>query len=169
MDQVSLQTLLLQGLKRYMKDVNPSVHDLDFLDEKHADFKGFRGVRDNVARGSRKAGIGATVNHTNIVTSEEEDLLWSIDILRMSSPRVLSNTILFLTGMVFCLRGGREHYALKLSQFTFATGLVSGEQRECVVYVENGSKNHSGSYKDKGSNKSVRKIHNLGNDVMFPF
>ena len=74
----------------------------------------------------------------------------------MSSPRVLSNMILFLTGKVFCLRGGQEHYALKLSQFTFATGLVSGEQRECVVDVENGSKNHSGSYKDKGSNKSVR-------------
>ena len=75
-----------------MKDANPSAHDLHFLDEKHSDFKGFRGVRDNVARGSRNAGIGATVN---IVTSEEEDLLWSIDILRMSSPRVLSNTILF--------------------------------------------------------------------------
>ena len=109
-------------------------------------------MRDNVARGSGNAGIGATVN----IVSEEEDLLWSIDILGMSSPRVLSNTILFLTGKVFCLRGGREHYAIKLSQFTFATGLVSGEQRECVVYVENGSKNHSGSYKDKGSNKSVR-------------
>ena len=84
-------------------------------------------MRDNAARRSRNAGIGATVN---IVTSEEE--LWSIDILGMSSPRVLSNTILFLTGKVFCLRGGRE------------------------VYVENGSKNHSGSYKDKASNKSVR-------------
>ena len=108
-----------------MKDANPSAHDLDFLDEKHSDFTGFRGVQDNVARGSRNAGIGATVN---IVTSEEEDLLWSIDILGMSSPRVLSNAILFLTGKVFCLRGGREHYALKLSQFTFATGLVSGEQ-----------------------------------------
>ena len=101
-----------------MKDANPSAHDLDFLDEKHSNFKGFRGVRDNAARRSRNAGIGATVN---IVTS---DLLWSTDILGMSSPRVLSNTILFLTGKVFCLRGGREHYALKLSQFTFATGLV---------------------------------------------
>ena len=128
MDQPNTISLLLQGLKRYMKDANPSAHDLDFFDEKHADFKGFRGVRDNVARGLRNAGIGATVNHTNIITSEAEDLLWSIDILGMSSPRVLSNKILFLTGKVFCLRGGREHYALKLSQFTFATGLVSGEQ-----------------------------------------
>ena len=47
-----------------MNDANPSAHDLDFLDEKHADFKG---VRDNVARGLRNAGIGATVNHTNII------------------------------------------------------------------------------------------------------
>ena len=51
------------------------------------------------------------------------------------------------------LRGGREHKMLKLSQFT----IHSEESGEFVVYKENGSKNRSGTYKEKAdSNKIVK-------------
>ena len=52
-----------------------------------------------------------------------------------------------------CLRGGREHKALKLSQFTFGTD----DGGDYVVYTENGSKNRSGSYKDKPDDNKVIK------------
>ena len=55
-------------------------------------------------------------------------------------------------GKALCLRGGREHKALKLSQFPF--GFV--KRCEYVEYTEHGSKNRSGSYKDKADNKVVR-------------
>ena len=57
-----------------------------------------------------------------------------------------------MNGKVLCLRGGREHKMLKLSQFT----IHSEESGEFVVYKENGSKNRSGTYKEKAySNKIV--------------
>ncbi len=58
-----------------------------------------------------------------------------------------------MNGKVLCLRGGREHKALKISQLTFG----SDDDGEYVVYAENGSKNRSGTYKDKpGSNKVIK-------------
>ena len=49
--------LLLAGLKRHMRAVNP--YCVDILDPQ---FAGLCGVRDNVARELRRAGIGASVN-----------------------------------------------------------------------------------------------------------
>lgn len=54
----------------------------------------------------------------------------------------------FANGKNLCLRGGREHHALKLSQFEF--------REDFVLYTENGSKNRSGSYKDKRENKVIK-------------
>jgi hypothetical protein len=59
--------------------------------------------------------------------------------------------------MVLCLRGGREHHTLKLSQFVFSTdSLLNGSSVDVVTYAENGSKNRSGSYKDRSENKAVK-------------
>ena len=58
---------------------------------------------------------------------------------------------------MLCLHGGREHWGLKLSQFEFGDEKdANGEVTSYVVYSENGSKNRSGSYKDKTPNKIVK-------------
>ena len=57
-----------------------------------------------------------------------------------------------MNGKVLCPRGGREHKALKISQFKFGFK----DDREFIEYTENGSKNLSGSYKDKSGNKIVK-------------
>ena len=57
-----------------------------------------------------------------------------------------------MNGKVLCLRGGCEHKALEISQFKF--GFEDG--KEFLECTENGSKNRSGSYKDKSGNKIVR-------------
>ena len=54
-----------------------------------------------------------------------------------------------------CLRGGREHKALKLSQFMFGVD----EGGDYIVYTENGSKNRSGSYKVTTKLSSAMLIH----------
>ena len=53
---------------------------------------------------------------------------------------------------VLCLQAGEEHRKLKVSQFQFGCD----EGGEYVVYTENGSKNRSGSYKDKADDKIVK-------------
>ena len=144
---------LLSGLLRYTRNLNPNA--VNFLDEKDAIFVGLRGVRDNMSRKLREEGVGASVKHTEAVSREEEEKLWSSGLLGIDSPRCLANAIFYGNGKNLCLRGGREHYNLKLSQFQFASEEVEGKMLECVVYTENGSKNRSGSYKDKAANKVV--------------
>ncbi len=58
--------MLLSGLKRHMRQLNPEV--VDILSEKDPKFAGLRGVRDTEARELRKDGISATVKHTDAFT-----------------------------------------------------------------------------------------------------
>ena len=141
---------LLSGLKRYMMKCNPSTPN--FLDEHDPRFSGLRGTRDRVARSLRDDGVGAVVKHTPIITIDEENLLWSQGVLGMMTPTSLLNTVFFLNGKMLCLRGGREHRDLKIAQFIFDCD----EGGDYVQYSEHGSKNRSGSYKDKGENKIVK-------------
>ena len=146
----STLNLLLCGLKRHMKKVNPATPN--FLDEKDDRFAGLRGTRDVVARKLREDGVGASVKHTATISHEEEDQLWRDGVLGLRTPAAVLNTVFFLNGKTMCLRGGREHKALKLSQFVFG----SDAGGDFVVYTENGSKNRSGSYKDRPDDKVIK-------------
>ena len=134
-----------------MKKVDPTT--INFLDEKDDRFAGLRGTRDVVARKLHEDGVGVSVKHIATISQEEEAQLWSEGVLGLSSLHALLNAMFFLNGKTMCLRGGREHKALKLSQFTFGTD----DGGDYVVYTENGSKNRSGSYKDKPDDNKVIK------------
>ncbi len=96
------------------------------------------------------------MKHTEMLSREAQVRLWRDELLDVKTPHSLANAVFFGNGKNLCLRGGREHYSLKLSQFKFVCEEVRGEEREYVVYTENGSKNRSGSCKDKTPNKVVR-------------
>ena len=115
-----------------------------------------QGVRDNLARQRREEGIGASVKHTEALSRQEEERLWKSGVLSVDTPQGLANAVFFANGKNLCLRGGREHYNLKLSQFQFGYEEIEDNFRDYVVYTENGSKKRSGSYKDKTQNKVVR-------------
>ena len=142
--------LLLAGLRRHMVSENPKA--INFLDEKNPEFAGLRGVRDRVAKELWSAGIGVADKHTEGISYDEEQLLWSEGVLGFDNPRTLLNTVFFYNGKVLILRGGREHRELKFSQFSF--GAERG--KNYVQFVETGSKNRSGSYKSKHSNKVIK-------------
>ena len=103
-----------------------------------------------MARKLREDGVGASIKHVEVITSEEESQWWSKGALGVHSPTALLLSV-FLNGKALCLRG-REHKTLKISQFRFH----SDEGGDYVVYQENGSKNRSGSYKDRAENKIIK-------------
>ena len=102
-----------------MKERNPSA--VDILSEKDPRFAGLHGTRDTVARELREAGMGAAVQHTPVFKTVEEERLWSLGVLCVDSPKALLKAVFFVVENTFCLRGGREHEMLKLSQFQFGT------------------------------------------------
>ena len=105
----------------------------------------------------REEGVGASVKHTAVISHDEESALWESGVIVVHNPTALLNAVFFLNGKVLCLRGGREHKSLKVSQFAFG----SDEGGEYILYTENGSKNRSGTYEDNaGQNKVVKHYSN---------
>ena len=86
---------LLAGLLCYMCEKNPfSSNILSESDPQHA---GLRGTRDTVAPQLRADGVGASVKHAEVISREEEELLWSSDcgVMGVNNPHALGNAVFF--------------------------------------------------------------------------
>ena len=88
------------------------------------------------------AGIGITIKKTPVLTSEDENQLWALKILGPETPQGVLRTVFFLNGKNFCLRGGSEHWDLKLSQFCQEVVGNNGKQLVRSTYTEYVSRNH---------------------------
>ena len=60
-------------------------------------------------------GVGRHVKHAETISVDEENQLWDRGVLNTTTPRGLQNAVFYVIGKMFCLRGGQEHRALKLS------------------------------------------------------
>lgn len=56
-----------------------------------------------------------------VITTEMEDKMWEMGILGDSDPSTLLNTMVYVFGMHFALRGRDEHRRLRPSQLTLRT------------------------------------------------
>ncbi len=110
---------------------------------------------DNVMKAWAKAGICPKVSSKPIELSEE-DKMWKSGVLGEHDPVTLRNTVQYLVGLAFALRGGEEHRALRAPKFdpqitvgTTADGVkfLKYTQDECTKTNQGGLK----------SRKSVRK------------
>ena len=97
-----------------MRDINPDC--LNFLDKKDARFRQLHHALDVQFHKLHSDGIGRQVNHTEVISIEEEQKLWESGVLGVSNPLSLQNAVFYTIGKMLCLRGGVEHRALKLSQ-----------------------------------------------------
>ena len=78
--------------------------------------------------------------HTEILTKDDEEKMWSSGAMGLTTPRSLQNAAFFVVGKMFSLRSGVKHRKLKLSQ------LKRSYDPDHYVYYENISKNNSGSF-----------------------
>ena len=107
------------------------------MDRRDRLFNDLNGALKSVFHKLKEDGIGAVMKHATVVTPQEEELLWSTGTIGVSSPLSLQRAVFYYVGKVFCLRGGEEQRSLKNSQFR--------REKDSYVYVENGSKNCSGT------------------------
>ena len=130
---------LLCGILRYMKSENPMYPN--FLEKSNPVFAEFTTTIDNLFKNLRSSGIGAT-KHTESISPEEEELLWTSKVLNVDTPLGLLRAVFFYNGKCFCLRGGQEQRELKISQ------LERLHDPERYLYRENSSKNRKGGLKE---------------------
>ena len=141
--------LILCGLQRIMRRNNS--HPFDIFDKKDVRFRRFHGTMETTYQNLHKEGVGVEIRHASIISEEEEAILWERQILGCHSPKALVRAVFFLNGKIFCLRGGKEHMELKLSQFQ--------RENNHWKYTEYGSKNFRGGLADlRHENKVVRQF-----------
>ncbi|XP_052086492.1 transcriptional regulator QRICH1-like [Mytilus californianus] len=118
---------------------------------------------DNVMK--LRADVHVPKKQAEEISLEEEEKLWASDSLGSGNARHLLNTLVYLIGINFALRGGQEHRDLKggnSSQFQIneKNGL------KCLIYTEAKSKADQGGIKHKNvKRKSVVAYQNTENQA----
>jgi hypothetical protein len=92
---------------------------------------------------STKDGAGLNRKSAEVISQYDEDKLWQ-KVLGDSTPEKLLDTLFYLNGLHFALRGGEEHCSLHINQFQISER--SG--KKCIIYKECVSKNFKGGLKN---------------------
>lgn len=78
---------------------------------------------------------------------KEENLLWEKKLLGDSDAYTLLNTLVFLVGKFFSLRGGKEHRALCIGQMDIQEAV--GDKAGKIRYTSYSEKNYQGGIKHR--------------------
>ena len=122
-----------------------------------------RRALDAAMKLATKDGKGAGLRRSEAIPDSLENRAWNSELFELSTPRGLSNAIVWLVGKHFALRGGSELRNLLFEQ-KIRLDLIDGN--ECLSYVDNAvTKTHQGGLKGlRRDPKVVRAFHSAGHD-----
>ena len=133
--------VMLASLDRHLRE-----KDAAFSIAKDIEFFNSRKVLKGKARLLRQEGFGKRPNAAKVLTSQDEELLWSKGVLGSHSPQSLIQTMWFLLTQHFGLRGCQEHHDMYVEDFAFST---DDNGIEFVTYEENPTKTRQGGLRKK--------------------
>ena len=146
------------GIMRFIRSEQAFI---DFFSD--PEFAEFRQTLDGEMKRLQSKGIGSQVRKAEVLTPEEEELLWTKGFLGDHSPQALLNTVFFMNGLYFALRSGSEHRNLRLNPPQIRVVETSGK-RPYLQYTEDISKNNQGGLKHrKQAKKDVKHYANEDN------
>ena len=111
-------------------------------------FKEIRNTLDNIMKERSAEGIPGRPER-DYISEEHEQILWSKGILGEDSPDKLRQTIFFLVGVRFGLRGLKEQHDLRRYPDS-QINLVKIDGKDALVYREFQSKTRQGGISDRG-------------------
>ena len=125
---------------------------IDFF--KDPEFADFRCLLDPEMKRLQAAGKGTKKKQAEPLTIQEEEFLWQKGFLGDHTPQVLLDTIIFMNGLNFTLRSGKEHRQLRFILPQIELVKKQGE-RAYLVCREDVSKNCPGVLKGKKMKSKV--------------
>ena len=81
--------------------------NVDFFKDKK--FSKFHDVLDSEMKRLQASGLGRMQRKAEVITFENEEIMWKKRILDDDNPQSLLDTMLFMNGLYFALHGGNEH------------------------------------------------------------
>ena len=147
------------GIMRHLRESGDA--SIDFF--KNDIFANLRRTLDGEMKRLKTKGLGTCKKQAECIDIDDEEVLWSKNILGDHSPGALLNTIFYMNGMYFALRSGQEHRQLRHSPCQIQ--LVEKEgQIPYLLYTEDISKNNPGGLKGrKCSPKMIKHFANVNN------
>ena len=142
------------GIMRFLRSNGKP--ELDIFKDK--ELVQFRVVLDSEMKRLQGLGIGTAQRKAEPITFEEEELLWQKGILGDSSPQSLLDTMFYMNGLYFALRGGKEHRNLRHEPSQIQLVEKLGE-RPYLLYREDVSKNHPGGLRGRKIKPKVVEHH----------
>ena len=153
---------ICSSIQRYIRENRLLSRNNETLDiYKDQKFALFRCTFDSVLKDQHSKGVGAVKKQAEVITFDLEEELWSHGVLGDSDPRKLLDTLVFLLGLNFALRSGKEHRSLRPDMIEL---IEKEDEPSYLQYIESGSKNNPGGLNErKLRNKSVKAFQNLEN------
>ena len=146
---------LVCGIVRYVK--NHGKPELDIF--KDAKFANFRASLDSEMKRLQSLVVGSKHRQAEVLTEEDEELLWQQGLLGDSSPQSLLDTMIFMCGLYFALRSGQEHWQLRFQPCQIQLFEPFGTERSYLKYTDDISKNRPGGLKGRKTKPKTVKHH----------
>jgi hypothetical protein len=144
---------IITGVMRHLRW--HGIHVDFFRDPEFADM---RSTLDSEMKRIQASGIGSRPKQAEIISEEEEELLWQKGLLGDSSPQVLLDTMVYCCGLFFALRSGNEHRSLRHSPCQIQVVERHGE-RAYLEYTEDLSKNRPGGLRGRKVKQKIVRHH----------
>ena len=128
--------MICTGLQRALKFAGRA--EINILGD--PGFSRFRDTLDSEMKRLRATGKYQK-KKAEVIGTDEENILWEKGLLGSQSPQVLLDTLVYLIGLCFAIRGG-EHR--KLRHDPSQIQLVDSYSGECLVFTEHVSKTNQG-------------------------
>ena len=145
---------LVCAIQRYLKSEcgkNVRFFNDDF-------FSKLRTSLDTVMKERSTAGIGVHSKRPEVITLDEENRLWSKNVLGDENGKQLVETLVYLFGLHFALRGGKEHRQLRWTNSQVALK-YDDEGKKYLEYSEDVSKNNAGGLKERKTKPKVTRAY----------
>ena len=95
---------LVAGLMRHLRQSGKVLHI--FRDAKFSEFS-------DAKFSLQSEGVGSRKRQAEVITEEEENLMWEKGLLGDTTPRSLLDSMVFYCGLCFALHSGKEHRQLR--------------------------------------------------------
>ncbi len=121
------------------------------------DFMQVQNTLDSTMKARARKGVVRAERQAEVITTEEEEQLWSRGILGSDTPRKLLHTLVYLIGLNYALRAGQEHRSLRFgvankSQLRL---LVNDKGEHYLRYTEDSSKANQGGLKHQSVDRKT--------------
>ena len=150
---------LCAGIQRFVREDRVASNKVTVDIFKDSNFAYFQSALNSKLIDLHSKGIGTTTKQAEVISNQLEEQLWEKKILGDDTPEKLLHTLVYLFGLHFALRSGREHRNIRPDMLKV---IESDGSRPYLLYTESGLKNHSGGLNQrKVSNKVVKAFANI--------